>query len=59
MKIREFLQEPATGQYSMARLLALLWGVAAVAAMFFADHLYAAEAFGGALTALGLRRGNH
>ena len=54
----EFFKEPQTGQLSMARLLALLWGIAAVLAMWFADHLYAAEAFAGALTALGLRKGN-
>lgn len=58
MRLKEFFEEPQTGQFSMARLLALLWGLAAVVAMFFSDHLYAAEAFGGALTALGLRKGN-
>jgi hypothetical protein len=57
-KLAQFFKEPATGHLSMARLLALVWGIAAVLAMFFSDHLYAAEAFAGALTALGLRRGN-
>ena len=57
MKLREILVDPVAGKLSASRLLAILWGVAAIAAMFLVDDpIVIGEAFGGSLTALGLRK---